>query len=67
MDEQKNMEYTRTIADLLVSDVLNRRGIRPDREIPAEQKEQMKRLVEDLQRQVNDFLSREKEANKDAE
>ena len=71
MDKQKpageNAEFTRTIADLLVSDVFNRHGIRPDREIPDEQKEQMKRMVEKLQQQVNEFLAKEKEANKDAE
>lgn len=67
MDEQKrsgeNMDFTRSIADLLVTDVLNRRGIRPDREIPDEQKEQMKRMVEVLQQQVNEFLAKEKDEN----
>lgn len=66
MDEQKssgeNMDFTRSIADLLVTDVFNRHGIRPDREIPDEQKEQMKRMVEVLQQQVNEFLVKEKEA-----
>ncbi|WCN38761.1 hypothetical protein [Aneurinibacillus uraniidurans] len=67
MDEQKpsgeNMDFTRSIADLLVTDIFKRHGIRPDREIPDEQKEQMKRMVEVLQQQVNEFIEKEKEAN----
>ncbi|BAU27242.1 hypothetical protein DFP93_11368 [Aneurinibacillus soli] len=69
MDEQKpsdkNADFTRSIADLLVTDALNRRGIRLNREIPDKQKEQLKRMVESLQTQVNDFLAKEKEAKND--
>lgn len=59
-DQNKKInDITKGLGELLVSDIFNRHGITPQQTRPLsdEQKQNIKKLVEDLQRQVDEFLN----------
>ncbi|WP_456275408.1 spore coat protein [Bacillus sp. AK128] len=69
-DEQKKKPtiFSKSIVDLMVSDIFTRHGITKTnkKEISEEQKEMIKNLVTDLSEQVNEFVkTNEQKTNKE--
>lgn len=55
---------SKSLADLMVSDVFDRNKVVIRKDIPEEQKRQIRKLVQDLQEQVDAFLQAEKKEKK---
>ncbi|GED12691.1 hypothetical protein [Aneurinibacillus migulanus] len=55
---------SKSLADLMVSDVFERNKVVIRKDIPEEQKQKIRKLVQDLQEQVDAFLQAEKKEKK---
>ncbi|MBY7142201.1 spore coat protein [Virgibacillus sp. NKC19-3] len=69
-DSSKQQAVPDQVIQLMIQDILRKNGVQPEevkRNIPDEQKQALRKMVEDLQKQVEQFNKGEKNTNKSSE
>ncbi|ERI09931.1 hypothetical protein [Aneurinibacillus aneurinilyticus] len=62
-EENDFSHLSKSLADLIVSDVFERNKVVVRKDIPEEQKQKIRKLAQDLQEQVDAFLQKERGEN----
>lgn len=62
-EENDFSHLSKSLADLIVSDVFERNKVVVRKDIPEDQKQKIRKLAQDLQEQVDVFLQKEREEN----